>query len=122
MSRDRGLDEQRQAMVLELYCRKAERKREDIKRGVSHVHVERGQKGEREGDESKDGERSSISFFKSFYYILILCPYFHLIPEKILIFLISSLSIGKNIIFLDLFLNHLSFRKVLFNLYELYNY
>ena len=34
-------------MVLELYCRKAERKREDIKRGVSHVHVERGQKGER---------------------------------------------------------------------------
>jgi hypothetical protein len=35
-------------MVLELYCRKAERKRENKgKRGVSHGHVERGGKGER---------------------------------------------------------------------------
>jgi hypothetical protein len=43
-----GLDEQRRSMVLELYCRKAERKRENKgKRGVSHGHVERGGKGER---------------------------------------------------------------------------
>ena len=37
-----GLDEQRQSIVLELYCRKTERKREGKrKRGVSHSHMER---------------------------------------------------------------------------------
>jgi hypothetical protein len=37
-----GIDEQRQSMVLELYCRKAERKREGKrKRGTSHGHMER---------------------------------------------------------------------------------
>ena len=53
-----GLDEQRQSMVLELYCRKAERKREGRKRETtSHGHVERWGKGEREGGlESKKGE------------------------------------------------------------------
>ena len=44
-----GLDEQRQSMVLELYCRKAERKREGRKRKAGHGHLERGGKGEREG-------------------------------------------------------------------------
>jgi hypothetical protein len=37
-----GLDELRQSMVLELYCRKAGRKREGRKRETSHGHVERG--------------------------------------------------------------------------------
>jgi hypothetical protein len=50
-----GIDEQRQSMILELYCRKAERKRE-----VSHGHVERrggeGGEGRRAGDERKKGE------------------------------------------------------------------
>jgi hypothetical protein len=36
-------------MVLELYCRKAGRKREGRKRETSHGHVKRGGKGEREG-------------------------------------------------------------------------
>jgi hypothetical protein len=31
-----GLDEQRQSMVLKLYCRKAERKREGKKRETGH--------------------------------------------------------------------------------------
>jgi hypothetical protein len=45
-----GLDEQRQYMVLELYCIKTERKKEDKgKREASHGHMERGGKGEREG-------------------------------------------------------------------------
>jgi hypothetical protein len=47
-----GLDEQRQSMVLELYCRKAGRGRESRKREASHVHMERGGKGrerEKEG-------------------------------------------------------------------------
>ena len=44
------LDDQRQSMVLELYCRKAERKREGRKREASHGHVERGGKGEGEGE------------------------------------------------------------------------
>ena len=44
-----GLDEQRQSMVLELYCRKAERKREGRKRETSHGHVERRGKGGRKG-------------------------------------------------------------------------
>jgi hypothetical protein len=39
-----GLDEQRWSMVLEFYCRKAERKREGRKRGAGHGHVERGGK------------------------------------------------------------------------------
>ena len=44
------LDEQRQSMVLELYCRKAGRKREEVERGreAGHGHVERGGKEERE--------------------------------------------------------------------------
>ena len=40
-----GLDDQRQSMVLELYCRKAKRKREGRKREAGHGHVERGGKG-----------------------------------------------------------------------------
>jgi hypothetical protein len=40
------LDEQRQSMVLELYCRKTGRKREGSKR--ERGHMVRGQKGERE--------------------------------------------------------------------------
>ena len=46
-------------MVLEIYCRKSERKREGKKREreTSHGHVERGGKGKREGGlESKKGE------------------------------------------------------------------
>jgi hypothetical protein len=44
-------DEQRQSMVLELYCRKAERKREGKrKREASYGHVERGvREREKEG-------------------------------------------------------------------------
>ena len=54
-----GLDEQRQSMVLELYCRKAERKRENKgKRGDSHGHVERGGKGERKGGLENKKERA----------------------------------------------------------------
>jgi hypothetical protein len=45
-----GLDEQRWPMVLELYCRKAERKREDRKGEASHDHLER---GGREGEKEK---------------------------------------------------------------------
>ena len=45
-----GLDEQRQSMVLELYCRKAGRKREGRKREAGHGHVERGgREREKEG-------------------------------------------------------------------------
>jgi hypothetical protein len=47
-----GVVEQRQSMVLELYCRKAERKREGRKRErAGHGHVERsgGKGGEKEG-------------------------------------------------------------------------
>jgi hypothetical protein len=43
-----GLDDQRQSMVLELYCRKARSRRESRKREVGHGHVERGGKRERE--------------------------------------------------------------------------
>jgi hypothetical protein len=43
-----GLDEQRQSMVLELYCRKAGRRREGRKREAGHGHVERAGKGKRE--------------------------------------------------------------------------
>ena len=53
-----GPCEQRQSMVLELYCRKAG-EREKVERGreAGHGHVERGWKGEREGWlESKKGE------------------------------------------------------------------
>jgi hypothetical protein len=45
-----SLDEQRQSVVLELYCRKAERKREGRRREAGHGHVERGRKGGREGE------------------------------------------------------------------------
>jgi hypothetical protein len=46
-----GLDHQRQSMVLELYCRKAERKRKCRKREAGHGHVERvgKRKKEKEG-------------------------------------------------------------------------
>jgi hypothetical protein len=44
-----GLDEQRQSVVLELYCRKAGRKREGRKREICHDHMERRGKGGREG-------------------------------------------------------------------------
>jgi hypothetical protein len=44
-----GLDDQRQSMVLELYCRKVGRKRESRKRETSYSHVERRGKGRREG-------------------------------------------------------------------------
>jgi hypothetical protein len=48
-----GLDEHRQFMVLELYCRKTEKKREGKrKRGAGHGYMERigkrGEKGELE--------------------------------------------------------------------------
>jgi hypothetical protein len=42
-----GLDEQRQSMVLELYCRKAG-EREKVRKEARHSHVERGEKKERE--------------------------------------------------------------------------
>ena len=55
-----GLDEQRLSMVLEHFCRKAERKRGGKrKREASHGHVERkeGREGERRAiDESKKVE------------------------------------------------------------------
>jgi hypothetical protein len=54
------LDEQRQSMVLELYCRKSERKREGRKRerGRSWPHGEMGKERARRRarDESKKGE------------------------------------------------------------------
>ena len=47
-----GLDDQRQSMVLELYCRKAGGERE-----ATHDHLERGHKRKREGGlKSKKGE------------------------------------------------------------------
>jgi hypothetical protein len=47
-----GLDEQRWSMVLELYCRKAGRKREgQRKREAGHGHMKRGGKGEREKED-----------------------------------------------------------------------
>jgi hypothetical protein len=45
-----GLDEQRQSLVLELYCRKAERKREGRKRETGHSQVERGGREREKGD------------------------------------------------------------------------
>ena len=46
-----GLDEQSQSMVSELYCRKAERKREDkIKTEASYGHVEKRKKGGGKGE------------------------------------------------------------------------
>jgi hypothetical protein len=45
-----GLHEQRWSMVLELYCRKAEKKRKGRKREVIHGHVERRGKGGGEGE------------------------------------------------------------------------
>ena len=49
-----GLYDQRQSMVLELYCRKAERKREGRKGETSHGHVERGGKGEGRREREKE--------------------------------------------------------------------
>ena len=46
-----NLDEQRQSMVLELYCRRAGRKREGRKREAGHGHVERGGEEEREKED-----------------------------------------------------------------------
>jgi hypothetical protein len=45
-------------MVLELYCRKAGKRKEGRKREADHDHVERQRKGERGGarKESKKGE------------------------------------------------------------------
>ena len=43
------LDEQRQSMVLELYCRKAGRERQGRTRETGYGHVERRGKGRREG-------------------------------------------------------------------------
>ena len=40
-----GLDDQRQSMVLELYYRKAGRRREGRKREAGHGHVKSGEKG-----------------------------------------------------------------------------
>jgi hypothetical protein len=45
-----NLDEQRQSMVLELCCRKAERKKEGRKTNVGHGHVERGGKWVGQGE------------------------------------------------------------------------
>ena len=44
------LEEQRESMVLELYCRKAERKREGRKREAGHGHMEKVGKGGEEGE------------------------------------------------------------------------
>ena len=46
-----GLDEQRQSIVLELYCRNAGRKRKSRKRDAGHGQVERRREGRR--NESK---------------------------------------------------------------------
>ena len=46
-----GLDEERWSMVLELYCRKAERKREGGETEASHVHMERGGRKARDKNE-----------------------------------------------------------------------
>ena len=54
-----GLDEQRLSMVLELYCRKAERKREGRKREAGHGHEERGREGEKEGG-MRVGEQAGL--------------------------------------------------------------
>jgi hypothetical protein len=51
-----GLDEQRQYMVLELYCRKAGGRREGRKREAGHGHIGGGVKRRRARDESKKGE------------------------------------------------------------------
>ena len=51
-------------LVLELYCRKAERKREGRKRETSHSYVERRGKGERKRRlESKKGEHLKDNIF-----------------------------------------------------------
>jgi hypothetical protein len=53
-----GLDEQRQSMVLELYCRKAGGKKEGRKREgeAGHGHVER--EGKREREEGLESKKS----------------------------------------------------------------
>ena len=45
-----GLDEEKQSMVLELYCRKAGGKREGRKTETGHGHVKRGEKNGGEGE------------------------------------------------------------------------
>jgi hypothetical protein len=51
-----GLDEQRQSMVLELYCKKAEGEREREREREKHGQEERRGKGKRERElESKKG-------------------------------------------------------------------
>jgi hypothetical protein len=51
-------------LVLELYCRKAKRKREGRKRETSHSYVERRGKGERKRRlESKKGEHLKDNIF-----------------------------------------------------------
>ena len=45
LSSTAGLQEQRQSMVLELYCRKAERKRRKKEREAGHDHLESRGKG-----------------------------------------------------------------------------
>ena len=60
-----GLDDQRESIVLELYCRKSGRKREGRKRekGRPWPHGERGKGRERRRarEESKDGDSLKIS-------------------------------------------------------------
>jgi hypothetical protein len=51
-----SLDEQRQSMVLELYCRKAGAKREGRKRPWPYGKTGEGREGRRARDESKKGE------------------------------------------------------------------
>jgi hypothetical protein len=53
-----GLDEQRQSMVLEFYCRKAGRKERKREGEACHGHMEGGGEGERKRarKESKKGE------------------------------------------------------------------
>ena len=59
-SSTKDLDEQRQSIVLELYCRKARRKRKGKRRReAGHGHVERrgdGRWEKRDRDETKKGE------------------------------------------------------------------
>ena len=62
-------------MVLELYCRKAGRKREGRKRETGHDHVERRGKGKRERELEmllrKSEERPSSSFYSGLGYLAV---------------------------------------------------
>jgi hypothetical protein len=74
-----GLDEQRQSMVLELYCRKAERKREGKAEGPAiATWIEGGGgKGELKMRESKKGkslrerEKPSSPFYSGLSYLIV---------------------------------------------------